>query len=64
MLRNEIKWAFCIPSSCRAEDLLNYLKELSRTYASHNFTLTPQINEQDCQIDEGFILDPGDITFV
>lgn len=63
--RNEIKWSFCIPSSCTAQDLQIHLKEVADTFnALEDFTIIPHVDENNCHVSNDLAVDGADIAFM
>lgn len=65
--RNEIHWAFCIPSSCTHEDLEVHLRDYTSIYNSmqlEDFKITPYVGRKSCQTQKPLQLDVLDIIFM
>ncbi|CAB3382226.1 Hypothetical predicted protein [Cloeon dipterum] len=60
--RDEVHWAFCIPSSCEAEDLTVHLEDALSVYTEqYGFSVQVNVEGDMCTINKGFNLTIGDI---
>ncbi|KAJ8912893.1 hypothetical protein NQ315_011216 [Exocentrus adspersus] len=63
--RNDMYFAFCLPSSCTNTDLKSSLQKLVNEHNSFNkFEVTVDVEERSCQVYQKFVFTPGDITFI
>jgi hypothetical protein len=60
--RDEVHWAFCIPSSCQPEDLTTHLEDALSVYTQqYGFVARVDVDKDMCTVNKGFNLSTGDI---
>jgi hypothetical protein len=60
--RDEVHWAFCIPSSCQPEDLTTHLEDALSVYTQqYGFVARVDVDGDMCTVNKGFNLSTGDI---
>lgn len=63
--RNELRFSFCIPSSCTNEDLRQSLHDQLVEYVNKTeFVLDLEMNEKSCQVNEEMSLSTADKCFM
>ncbi|VEN45628.1 unnamed protein product [Callosobruchus maculatus] len=63
--RNEMNFAFCLPSSCNYEDLQYSLQQLVTEFTNKtNYKLEVEVDKGHCQIDEVTVLERGDKIYL
>ncbi|KAJ8936791.1 hypothetical protein NQ318_021933, partial [Aromia moschata] len=64
-VRNEIRYAYCMPSSCTAEDLQFALDEVVQNINEKiSFKVRAEVDKVTCQVSEAVKLDTGDIIYI
>ncbi|KAJ8986025.1 hypothetical protein NQ317_013910, partial [Molorchus minor] len=63
--RNEFRFAYCMPSSCSADDLENALEEIVKNVTENSkFRINVEVDRRTCQISKPIRLTYGDCIFI